>query len=327
MKILITGADGFVGSNLVRELLSRGHKIVGFIQFGNDPKTIKDLEVELRFGDLLDKQSIDKAFPGCDALIHTAASTSIWPYRSEIQKRVNIDGTKYLMQAALQNNLKRIIHVGTANSFGFGSKNNPGNEQKPYMTDRYKMDYMDTKYEAHKLVLNMIENDNLPAIIVNPTFMFGPFPTPMGSAKMIESVYKGKVPGFSRGGRNYVAVKDVCVAIANSLEMGKIGESYILGNENLSYKEIFSLIAEVTNAKKPKLFMPDFIVKAYALILTLLAKVFSFYPTVNYRMALMSIDEHYYSPEKARKELKLPQTPIREAIMEAFNWMKENKFL
>jgi len=327
MKILVTGADGFVGSNLVRELLLRKHEIIAFVQYGNNPITIKDLSIEIKFGDLLDKKSINKAIAGCDALIHTAAITYVWPYRSDIQKKVNIEGTKNIMQAALENNLKKVIHVGTANSFGFGTKEKPGNEKLPYMADRYKMDYMDTKYEAHKLVLNMVRNENLPAVIVNPTFMFGPYPTPMGSAKMIESVYKGQVPGYSSGGRNYVAVKDVCIAIANALDLGKTGESYILGNENLSYKEIFSTIAEATGVKAPKLFMPDFLVKGYALILTILAKLFRFNPTVNYRMSLMSVDEHYYSPEKARNELKLPQTPIKTAIIEAFKWMRENNYL
>ncbi|MFC2138089.1 NAD-dependent epimerase/dehydratase family protein [Bacteroidota bacterium] len=327
MKILITGADGFVGSNLVGELLSRNHEIVAFVQYGNDPITIKDLNIDIKFGDLLDTDSINKAIEGCEALIHTAAITYVWPYRSDIQKKVNIVGTENVMKAALDNKFKKVIHVGTANSFGFGSKENPGNEERTYMADRYKTDYMDTKYEAHKLVLEMVKNENLPAVIVTPTFMFGPFATISGSVKMIESIYKEKAPGYSRGGRNYVAVKDVCVAIANALDLGKIGESYILGNENLSYKELFSLIAEVTKVKAPKLFLPDFIVKIYALVTTLFAKLFRFNPTVNYRMALISIDEHYYSPEKARKELKLPQTPIKDAVKEAFDWMKENNYL
>jgi dihydroflavonol-4-reductase len=324
MKIIITGADGFVGSNLIRELLTRNHEIVAFVKDGQDARNIKDLNIDIKYGDLLDPSTLTKAIKGCEALIHTAALTSMWPYRSEIQKKVNIEGTRNVMEAVLSSGLKRVIHIGTASSFGFGSKNNPGDETKNYLSGKYKMDYMDTKFTAQELVLKMVREDNLPAIIVNPTFMFGPYASIMGSAKMIELVYNGKIPGFTNGGRNYIAVKDVCVAISNALEMGKIGESYILGNENLNYKEIFTTIAKVTNAKAPKLFIPNLGVKLYGKILTILGKTFRFEPSVSYPMAVISCEEQYYQSNKAIKELGLPQTPIKTALTEAFNWLQEN---
>jgi dihydroflavonol-4-reductase len=270
--------------------------------------------------------TLASAIKGCEALIHTAAITSLWPYRSMIQRRVNIEGTSNIMKAAIDNSLRRIIHVGTANSFGFGPKSNPGDETKPYMAGRYRLDYLDTKLEAQTIVLKMAHNHHLPALIVNPTFMFGPYASRLGSAKMIESVYLEKVPGYTRGGRNYIAVKDVCFAIANALEKGKIGENYILGNENLNYNEIFTTIAEVTGVKEPKQFFPDFIVKSYGLILTQAGNIFRFEPPVSYRMAEMSCDDHYYKSDKAISELDLPQTPIKTAIKETFDWLNENGY-
>ena len=145
MKVLVTGANGFVGSNLLRELLKQGHEVIAFVLYHEDITNIKELNVKIVYGDLLEPETINKAMHGCEALIHTAALTTIWPYRSKIQKLVNIEGTRNIMQAAIDNNLYRVVHVGTANSFGFGSKENPGNETKPYMAGRYKMDYMDTK--------------------------------------------------------------------------------------------------------------------------------------------------------------------------------------
>ena len=324
MKIIITGADGFVGSNLIRELLTRNHEIVAFVKDGQDAKSIKDLNIDIKYGDILKPETLAKAIKGCDALIHTAALTSMWPYRSEIQKKVNIEGTRNVMEAVLNSGLKRVIHISTANSFGYGSKTNPGDETKQYLAGKYKMDYMDTKFAAQELVSKMVREDNLPAIIVNPTFMFGPHASTMGSAKMIELVYNGKIPGFTIGGRNYIAVKDVCVAIANALEMGEIGEKYILGNENLNYKEIFSAIAEVTGVKAPKLFITKFMATVYGKTLTILGKTFNFEPSVSYPMALMSCEEQYYQSNKAIKELGLPQTPIKTALKEAFNWLQEN---
>jgi dihydroflavonol-4-reductase len=193
------------------------------------------------------------------------------------------------------------------------------------MGDRYHLGYWDTKYEAQQLILKAVQEDNLPAVVVNPTFMFGNFASLLGSGKMIQAVYQGKLPGYTQGGRNYIAVQDVCVGIANAIEKGRVGECYILGNQNLSYQEIFTLIAKTIGANPPKRFLPRPIVLAYGGVLTFLGRIFGFEPTVNYRMAQISFDEHYYSAQKAIKELDLTQTPIEEAIQEAFGWLKANK--
>ncbi|MBN2520004.1 MAG: NAD-dependent epimerase/dehydratase family protein [Bacteroidales bacterium] len=327
MRVFVTGANGFLGCNLVRELLKRKHKVIAFVQYNQDITNIKDLNITIKYGDLLEPDSINKALLGCEALIHVAAVTYIWPYRSEIQKKINIEGTRNIMRAAIDNNIYRIIHVGTANSFGFGSKEKLGDEEKPYMAGKYKMDYMDTKYAAQQVVLEMTKSQGLPAIVVNPTFMFGPYPSKLACAKMIYSIFKGKSPGYTKGGRNYIAVKDVCVGIVNALTKGKIGECYILGNKNLSYNEIFILIAKVTNTVPPKFFIPNFVVKLYGFILTQIARITFTEPLFSYRMAQMSCDDHYYSSAKAVKELELPQTPIEEAIKETFEWMKANNFM
>ena len=327
MKIFVTGADGFVGSNLVRELQNRNHEVVAFVKEGDDPITIKDLDMDIQYGDLLDADSITNAMKGCDAAIHTAASTGIWPYRSEIQRKINIGGTENVMKAAKNHGVSRYIHIGTANSFGFGSKENPGDETRPYASGIYKMDYMDSKYEAHMRVLEEVEKSDFPALIINPTFMFGPYPARLGSSKMIVSIYQKQVPGYTKGGRNYIAVKDVCVGIANALTMGRIGESYIAGHKNLSYKEAFTLIAKVVGVEPPKLAIPAFASKAYGFVNTLAAKVFNNEPSVSYAMAKMSVDEHYFTPKKAIDELKLPQTSLETAIQEGFDWLKEHKYI
>ncbi|MBK8702509.1 MAG: NAD-dependent epimerase/dehydratase family protein [Saprospiraceae bacterium] len=324
MKIIITGADGFVGSNLVRELLSRGHSLIAFVEEGRPTPTLEGLPIEKSYGNLLDPAGLRRAMRGCDALIHVAAVITIWPYRSSIQQRVNIEGTRHAMEAALAEGLKRVVHVGTANSFGFGGKADPGDETRPYQCGKYGLDYMDTKYAAQQLVLSMVKEKGLPALVVNPAFMIGPFASPKGTGLIIEAVYRDKIKGYTRGGRCYVSVKDVCVAIANALEMGTVGECYILGNENLSYKEIFTAIAEVTGGKPPAGQLPGFLVKSYTWLATMWARLRGKQPLVSYPMGLMSLEEHYYSPAKARRELQLPQTPIKIAIQEAFDWMKQH---
>jgi dihydroflavonol-4-reductase len=321
MKICVTGANGFLASNLIRELLSRGHEIVAFIKTGEDISTIKNLDISFRYGDILDYNSVLEAVNGCESLIHCAASTATYPSRSDIQHRVNVEGTLNVMNAALEKNLSKVLHIGSANSFGFGTKENPGNENSPYSCAGYNLGYMDTKYEAHQKVLDLVKNRNLPAVILNPTFMLGRFCVMSGSGQMLIAIKTRKTPGYAKGGRNFIYVKDVAVAVANALTMGRIGECYILGNENLNYKEIFWKMAEAASVPPPKIFIPGFAAMFVGFTLEAAAKIFKFTPALTYRMAMISEDFNYYSSEKAIRELKLPQTPIEIAINEAYEWL------
>ena len=326
MKILVTGADGLLGNNLVRELLSRNYDVNVLLLPNSKTHSLDELDIERFEGNILNPEDIEKAMQGCDAVIHAAANTNIWPSRSEIIRKVNFDGTKNMVEAALKAKVNRFIYIGTANSFGFGSKQNPGNESKPYASGKYGVDYMDSKLDAQKLVLKAVEEKGLPAITVNPTFMLGPYDTKPSAGAMILAIYEEKVPGFAPGGRNYLYVKDAAVAIANGLTKGRIGESYIVGNVNLSYQEMFTKMAKLVGAKPPKIKIPSVFIKIYGMIGSAYGSLFKKQPTVSYPMALISCDEHYFDPKKARDELDLPQTDIDTAITESFNWLKENGY-
>jgi dihydroflavonol-4-reductase len=328
MKILVTGPDGVLGSNLVRELLKRNHSVSVLLLEGTESPTLEGLSITSYYGNILKPETLDVPFKNNEIVIHCAAATSVFPARNEFVNTVNIEGSRNIVNACLKHSIKRLIYVGTANSFSFGtSKDEPGVENTPYASLRYGLDYMDSKRYAQDLVLEAVRNQGLPAIIINPTFMIGPYDSKPSSGKMILALYHGKVPGYTQGGKNYVAVKDVAVAIANAIDKGKIGECYICGNENLTYKEAFDKLANAIGAKPPKLKMPDFMVKFYGAFSSLMAKIFKFEPAVTKELAIISCDHHYYSSEKARKELDLPQTPIETAAKECFEWFKENNYL
>lgn len=327
MKILVTGADGLLGSNLVRELLNRNHTIRALIQPGRQQKTLEGLTLEKFAGNLLQAEEVLRAAEGCDTIIHCAASTSVWPSRSEIINKVNIEGTRNIINAVKHFNVQRMIYVGTANSFGFGSKENPGVEGNPYKSSMYGLDYMDSKYKAQQLILKEVKENSLPAIIVNPTFMFGPFDSSPSSGAMIVALYKGKVPGYTNGGRNYICVKDAAVGIANALTKGRVGECYILGNQNLSYKEAFRKIASTIGVKPPSVSIPSVFAKLYGRIGSLMGMMSGKAPAISYPLSRIACDEHYFSPAKAVRELELPQTPIETGIKECFDWLKENDYL
>lgn len=325
-KIFVTGADGMLGSNLVRELLQRNYEVKAFLLPNRPVDTLEGLPIERVYGNLLYAEEVKAAMEGCDAVIHTAANTSIWPNRAEAVRRVNVQGTQHMIDAALAHGIQRFVFVGTANTFGFGTKENPGEETRPYMGKKYNLDYMDSKYQAQQLVLNAVKEKNLPALTVNPTFMFGPYDSKPGAGAMILAVYNGKVPGFAIGGRNYIHVNDVAVALANALTMGRIGESYIAGHKNMNYKEAFSKIASVVGVKPPSITIPGFLTKVYGWFGTRIALLTGTPPVVSYSMAQISCDGHYFTAAKAVKELNMPQTDIETAIKDCFDWLNANGY-
>ena len=266
VKILVTGADGMLGSHVVRELLERGATVRALLQPGRQTGTLDGLKIERVEGDLLQPESVRRALEGCDAVIHTAANTQIWPSRDRKIWAVNYEAVKVLAEAVLQLGLSTFVHVGTATSFSPGPKEQPGTEEGPYTDGKYGLDYQDSKYSAQQLLLKMHREQGLPVKILNPSFMFGAYDSKPGAGQMILSVYAGKTPGYTSGGKSYVAARDVAAAAANALERGEYGQCYITGGENLDYGEAFRLIAGTLGVKAPGLKIPNFLVDAMGLV-------------------------------------------------------------
>jgi dihydroflavonol-4-reductase len=326
MKILLTGPDGLLGSNLVRELLKRGHELHGLVQPNRPAKTLQGLNIKLIEGDVLNYETLERAGENMEVIFHLAALTNLWPARAALTRRVNIEGTANVIRLAKAKKVKRLIYVGTANSFSFGSKDKPGKEGTPYMCSRYNLDYMDSKYLAHQMVLRAVE-EGLPALVVNPTFMLGPYDSLPSSGTMVLAINSQKLRGYAPGGRNFICVKDAAVGIANAMDMGRIGESYIIGNENLTYKEAFGKMTRVLSVKSPKWPLPKWLILFYGRLNSILANISGKKPMVSYEMAMISCDTHYFSSEKAVRELDLPQSPIEDGIKDCFDWLEANGYV
>lgn len=326
MKVLVTGSDGLLGSHLVRELLSDGYTVKALVLPNSSSKTLEGLNVECVYGNICHPEEVKKAVQGCDLVIHAAASTKVWPTRCSDIWHTNLQGTRNIVEAVLESNIKRMVYVSTASTFHPGSKNHPGTENDPFDGYRYKLDYIDSKYAAHEYVLNAIRERGLPALIINPTFMFGEYDSLPSSGKMIVALYKGLLPGYTTGGKNFVYAKDVARACVNALTMGRIGECYIAGNQNLSYQEVFQIMAKVMGVKAPKFKLPQALIMVYGYLGTILGRLCHFIPNISHATARVACDDQYYSPNKAVAELKMPQTPLENAIMNAFNWLKTHHY-
>lgn len=324
MKVLVTGADGMLGSNLVRLLLERGHEISVLLHPASISNSLDGLDIKRYSGDILQTSSLESAFQHQDAVIHAAASTSIWPPRSETVRRINIDGTRNIIEAALQHRLKRMVYVGSASSVNAENKEGDSNI---FPGARFGLDYIDSKHEALNLVMEAVKTRNLPALAVLPTYMIGPYDSLPGSGKMILALARGQLKVYTRGGRNFIHVRDVAVAIANSLEEGGIGMHYIAGNENLTYREFFSKVARIVCMPEPRIAAPAWLVKTIGLAGSISGKILHREPVISYPMARISCEKQFVNSSAAIKALQLPQTNIETAIAECYQWFIDNNYL
>ncbi len=325
-KILVTGADGMLGSHICRELLSRGYEVKAFLQEGRETGTLDGLDIEKFYGDITDYRSIESGLNESDGVIHCAASTQIWPGRSPAIWKVNYDAVALLIEAVLAKGLKKLVHIGTANSFGPGSLDSPGTEENPYTDHIYRLDYQDSKQKAQELLLIAWEKRGLPVSIINPTFMLGAFDSKPGAGAMLLALSEGKSPGASPGGKNYVAASAVARAAVTALEKGRNGHCYICGGENLSYRQAFDRFSSVLGVTTPRFDFPAWLVLLSGTLGSLWASISGKAPTISRAMARIANADCYYSSRKAMTELDLPQLSIDEAASECFAWMRERGY-
>ncbi|MCB2376268.1 NAD-dependent epimerase/dehydratase family protein [Hymenobacter sp. BT635] len=328
--VLVTGANGFLGRHLVAELLRRGYPVRALVRSGSaatGPEPLSALPIALHEGDLTQPASLAGAADGCQAIIHAAALAQVNPARHPAVWATNLGGTEAVLQLARQARVARFVYVGTANVFGFGTQARPGDETRPYAGRRYGLDYMDSKLAATELVLQAVQQEQMPAVLVHPTFMLGPEDARPTSNALLLELHGGRLPGYPAGGKNYVHVRDVAVATVNALTRGRVGESYILGNENLSYRDAFALLADVLGVAAPRWPLPPALATLYGQVCDWKARVTGRAGQLNSAMVAVANDGHYFTAEKARAELGLPQTPIRQAAAEAFHWFKAHGYV
>ena len=320
MKILLTGASGLLGANIAHELHQRGHTIRVLARPGSNLQTISTLPYELASGDVTDIDSVRKATKGCDAVIHAAAVTGPSPTHFSFYEPVNLQGTINMVEAAREYEVQRFIYVSTADTLGFGSKEQPGDEWSEYGLYKFDSGYANSKYLAQQYVLEQAALNVFPAIVVNPSFLIGPFDQKPSTGKIILRGLGSGMQFCPPGGKSFISVKDAAYAIGQALTKGEIGECYLLGGENLSFGEFFQVLNDVTGHRGIQITIPGWLLRG----LGYTAGAFSWlsngngdFNAVNARLLCQG---YYYNCDKARRELDLPQTPIREAIREAVEW-------
>jgi len=329
----VTGATGLVGGNLVRELAARGRQVRALVRKTSNTMAIDGLDgVEKVEGDITDRASLERAMAGCECVYHCAADVRMWIVPMDEMRRINVEGARNVFETAKKLGARRVVHVSTVDAIGFatpdgwGSLAKPGTEEVPWQNDRFAIPYMTTKCEAQRLAL-ATNGPDIEIVVVNPTFMLGPWDVKPSSGAMIIEVAQGMAKAYSTGANNFIHIKDVVDAMITAMDKGRQGELYILGNENLSYRDIFTKIANVVGVAPPKFAIPKFVALVAGFFGTLYGQVSGTTPNINHLTANMGYIEHCFDPSKARKELGLAATPVEQAIEDAYRWFIEHGYL
>lgn len=324
MKVLVTGADGLLGANLVRTLLSDGYEVRAFVMRNSKSHTLDGLDVEIVRGDLLDGEAseLDEVVRGCDAVMHCAGLTD-WRAPDELMWRVNSEGTKRIVDASARVGVGRFIHTGSASSFGFGTMEAPGNECAGFPPEYRGLAYAESKAEASGYVLDVVTRGGLDAVVVAPTYMLGSFDERPSSGELICQFVRRPMRAISPGGRNFAHAADVARGMVNALERGRTGESYLLGGANVDYLEFFSMVARLVGKNPPRRVLPKAVVLGAGSAGSALQALTRKPVILNKTMARMACMGTYYDPGKAVSELSMPQTPVDQTIQDSVTCLRE----
>jgi dihydroflavonol-4-reductase len=323
-NVLVIGADGLLGSHLVRKLIERECAVRVLIQPQSKSPTLDGLPVKLIKGDILDADGkLEQAVNGCRYVFHCAAITDMWADR-DITWKVNLDGTRRVLDACLEKGVQRLVFTGSASSFQFGTIENPGDESGSFPATYRGIAYMESKHRAMQLALEYVDQRGLDAVVVAPTFLLGALDWRPSSGELIRQFIKRKMRFTSPGGRSFVHASDVALAMVAAVEKGAKGQSYIAGGHNLSYLDFFTRVAKIAGGVNPPRFvLPKSAIMACGAAGSLYGKVFSRRPPLDLKMAKLALCGTYYSADKAARELGMPRTPIDDAIEESIKSLRD----
>jgi dihydroflavonol-4-reductase len=334
MKCLVTGASGFIGANLVHELNARGHQVKALVRPSSDRRGLAGADCERVLGDIGDRQILAAALRGCDWCFHVAASYHLWLKDYRPMYAANVEGTRLVIETAAAAGCSRIVYTSTVGCIGLPRAASDGqiiptDETAPASEAQMSNHYKRSKWQAEQVALDLA-GKGLPVVIVNPSAPIGPRdvkPTPTG--QVIVDFMNRKMPAYLDTGLNWVHVQDVTAGHVLAAEKGRMGERYILGSAegNWTMKEAFAVLQELTGVPTPKMRVPYSIALAAAFVDEALSSFTGKPPKAPLAGVRMAKYKMFFNPAKAIRELGLPQTPPRQALADAVDWFRKNRFI
>ncbi len=321
MRVFVTGSTGFVGANLVRLLLQQGYKVRVLVRPSSRLSNIESLNLEVVIGDLNDP-NLSQSMRGCQALFHVAAHYSLWQCDKKLLHRNNVLGTRNILACAFEAGIERTVYTSSVAAIGVGKNGIPVNETHQSPVEKLVGNYKKSKYYAEQEAIKAIKlGQNI--VIVNPSTPVGGWdikPTPTG--EIILRFLKRQMPFYVNTGLNLIDVKDVAWGHLLALEKGRTGDRYILGNQNLSLKEILDKLSAITGLAAPHYTIPYFIPYAVAWIEEKILAPLGRKPTIAIDGVKMARQKMYYDGTKAIRDLGLPQSSVDRALEKSVSWFQ-----
>jgi dihydroflavonol-4-reductase len=326
MTTLVTGAAGFLGSHVARQLVARGDDVRVLLRVSSSNRAISDLSLEYVTGDLRDASSLERAMAGAQRVFHVAADYRLWAKRSRDIYDSNVGGTRNLLRAAKKAGVEQLIYTSTVATIAVDRPESP-NEFTDAKLEEMVGHYKRSKWMAEQEVLKAAK-DGLPVIVAMPTTPVGPWdwkPTPTG--KIILDFLNGKMPGYVETGLNFVGVEECAAGHLLVAEKGKIGERYLLGAENLTLKQLLDALARITGLAAPTMKIPHGVALGLAYVESAFSRLIGKEPQIPVEGVKIAQHMMFVDCSRAKKELGFAPSPVAGALERAVKWYRENGYV
>lgn len=321
-NVFVTGANGLLGTNLVLQLLKQGYCVYALVRnkknfFDSSLKNLTLIE-----GDLSDSGKLAIQIKGCQYVVHIAANISQKLLKLEDYYDTNVLGVQNIINACIENQIQKLIYIGTANTYGYGSELNLGREEYPMKFPFTKSLYALSKNQAQKIVDKAAKQLNITTI--SPTFMIGAYDSKPSSGRIILMAMNKRFVVYPSGGKNFVHVSDVANAIIKAFRLKQSGQKYILANENISYKEFYKKVISQNNQKTIFFPIPDFLLRLVGLFGDFIRQMRIKTDVSSVNTKVLTIN-NFYTNRKVKQDLDIEFTPIEKAIDDSLKYFDKKE--
>jgi len=326
MHALVTGATGFIGANLVEALTQRGWQVRALHRRSSSSKALAGLRYDSAIGDVTDPASLIAAMDGVDVVFHVAAVADYWRSDPDRLMRVNVEGTRNVLQAARDRRVRRVVFTSSCAALGRPPFGQALDERAQFNLRPEEFPYGYSKHLAEQVCGEFVRA-GLDVVIVNPAVVFGPRDVNLISSSLIVELARRTIPFVPPGGVSVIDVADVCYGHIVAAERGRTGERYILTNENLTYRQLFGLIADVVGRPRPRATIPGAMLKLAAYLIGFVRNGLGWPLPVSDEQVRFAAETFWFDPSKAQRELELTAQPIVETVRRTYAWYVENGYI
>ena len=327
MTTLVTGATGFVGSHVARQLVSAGQSVRVLVRPNSNLEALAGLHVEYFEGDLSDQESLERAMHGIRRVFHVAADYRLWTPRPEEIYEINVEGTRKLLAAARHARVERIVYTSTVATIAVPRNGALPNEDTQASLNEMIGHYKRSKFLAEQVAVEAV-SAGVPVVIVNPTAPVGPWdwkPTPTG--RIILDFLKGKMPAYVDTGLNVAPVEDIAAGHLLAAEKGRVGQRYILGGRNMTLKQILDALSAITGRPAPRVRLPHAVALAAGYADQWFSRLAGREPQIPVEGVKMSRHRMFVESDKAERELGYKPTSVEAALKRAVTWYQQHGYL